>query len=278
MLEESELPVRPQTRGIRGLERPCYTETIYTSTLSKNFKKRRAPASRSRKSKGALLDAYVLQEKEKCQKHGLPCPEQDFDLVMTQASKGSPSIEDNRKELKIFFFAIASSESLVALRDIVQAHRRRLAGNLLQVGCDIPQAERVKVIERLNENIAYFSLLKRCHVHRLFIDSSRSSRKTTDGFINNTSQNIATLQSSKSGNPNHIEGAETTKAIMKEVFPNLKDSAEYEKKYRTISNLRKLGQRLNLLVERFGYGIIGLLPSGGDASTVDPILNISDNK
>jgi hypothetical protein len=261
---------------MRGIQGHSYTETFCSSTSSRRATKRKAPVNQSQ-SKAARIDAYAHVEKERCNSLGLPCPEQRFDTVMTRASRASPGVEENRTELQILFFAIASSESLVALRYIIQVYRRPLESSLFQGGRNIPQAERLKVIGMLDKNIAYFSLLKRCHIHQLYIDGSRSSRKTGDGFVNDTAQSIQTLQSPKSGNPSHLEDAQASKSMMKEVYPELKqESAEYKKKYRTITDLRKLGQRLNLLVDRFGYGIIGLLPLAVDVSAVDPILNISD--
>lgn len=270
---------RSQTGNTRDIEVSCHTERLNSFTLVTNTKKRKASVHRSapRKSKASLLAAYVLLEKERSQNFRLPCPEQRFNLEMKQLSNGSQNIAENTMELKILYFAIASPESLVVLRDVIQAHRRSLAGNLSPKDCNIPQAERLEVIERLNGNIAYFGLLKRCHIHRLFVDTNRSSRKTGDGFVNNTTRSIATLQIPKTGNPSHIEDAEASRSMMKEVYPLLQqDNDEYGKKYRAISSLRKLGQRLHLLVEKFGYGIIGLLPSAPDVSAVEPILSITD--
>jgi hypothetical protein len=281
LLDGRELPRRTQTRSAAGMERPCYTETLYASKWSTKSKKRKTPVSQSHtsKSKADRIDAYALLEKERCRCLGLPCPEQRFDLAMSRASKAFPGIEENKIELKIFFFAIASSDALVALRSIVKAHRRSLADHSSPIRCDLSQAERLKVIKTLNENIAYLGLLKRCHIHRLFVDSSKLSRKTVDGFINDTTKSITTLQKPKTGNPLYIEDAQASKSIMREVYGELEEeSSRYEKKYRAISHLRRLGRRLHLLVERFGYGILGLLPSAPDVSATDPILNISDSK
>lgn len=279
VFDGSGISRRSQTRSTRDIEGSNHTERLGSSALGTNTKKRKASVYRTvqRKSKASLLAAYVLLEKERCHNFKLPCPEQRFYLEITQVSNGSPNMDENTVELKTLYFAIASPESLVVLRDIVQAHRRSLAGNLSPKDCNIPQAERLKVIEKLNGNIAYFGLLKRCHVHRLFVDSNGSSRKTGDGFVNNTTQSIATLKHPRTGNPSYIEDAQASKAMMKEVYPLLQeDTAEYGKKYRTIRSLRKLGQRLHLLVEKFGYGIIGLLPSAPDVSAVEPILSITD--
>lgn len=69
-----------------------------------------------------------------------------------------------------------------------------------------------------------------------------------------------------------------SKLIMKEIYPNLEiNSPEYENRLGFVKKLRKLGQRLDFLVERFGYGILGVLPLAIDVPVVEPVLNITDN-
>ncbi len=64
---------------------------------------------------------------------------------------------------------------------------------------------------------------------------------------------------------------------MKETYPDLKENdADYQRKYRFITTLRVLGQRLNLLVDRFGLGIIGLIPLASGTFDVDTIQSIDD--
>jgi len=52
-----------------------------------------------------------------------------------------------------------------------------LGGNFTEASCNIWRAKRVKVIERLDGNLAYYGLLKRSHVYQVFIDSRGSTRK-----------------------------------------------------------------------------------------------------
>ena len=69
-------------------------------------------------------------------------------------------------------------------------------------------------------------------------------------------------QRTQKGNSYSLAQASLIKAMMQEILPDLaEEEPEYSKRYRQISNFRKLGGRLELLVERFGYGIIGLLPT-----------------
>lgn len=149
-------------------------------------------------------------------------------------------------------------------------------GNSKEAGCNISRAERVKVIERLDENGAYYGHLKRCHVYQLFIDSRGSNEKAGDDFIVKRAQSISTPVKPTMGNPHHVTTANITELIMREVYAQMEErSEEYTKKYRVVSNLRKLGQCLDLLVVSFGYGLLGLVPVATGISTSEPCLGIS---
>lgn len=84
-----------------------------------------------------------------------------------------------------------------------------------------------------------------------------------EGFIIETTKDFPGRGKPKRGNPRYIADAETTKATMKEAYPMLKEnSSRYTERYGTVSSLRRLGLRLNILEKKFGYGILGLLPLG----------------
>jgi hypothetical protein len=56
--------------------------------------------------------------------------------------------------------------------------------------------------------------------------------------------------------------------MMEETFPAIDSSTdEYTTKYRWISDIRRLGQRLCMLETRFGKGILGLMLDQGVAGT-----------
>ncbi len=55
--------------------------------------------------------------------------------------------------------------------------------------------------------------------------------------------------------PHHVTTANITQSILRDIYPQMEQrSEEYTKKYRAVSNLRNLGQRLDLLVASFWYG------------------------
>lgn len=56
--------------------------------------------------------------------------------------------------------------------------------------------------------------------------------------------------------------------MMRETFPHVKpDTDEYKSKYRWITDIRRLGQRLHILETKFGGGVLGLMLDQGLAGT-----------
>ncbi|GLA56191.1 hypothetical protein AnigIFM63604_005161, partial [Aspergillus niger] len=61
------------------------------------------------------------------------------------------------------------------------------------------------------------------------------------------------------GNPSRKDDAKVAQAMMKELFPDLSPTSPmYAQEYVVIKHYRKVGQRLYILTDRFGPGILGL--------------------
>ncbi|KAI9780698.1 MAG: hypothetical protein M1816_002776 [Peltula sp. TS41687] len=237
-----------------------------------NRKRLRYAVLKSSQRKESLLDEYVDLEKRRCQNSGMPCPDSTFN----RAIGPKPSMCEYETELKTMFFAIASPESLVQLQDAIHAYWRAAAGNSLKVGARLSNEERIELIEQLGGDLAHIGLIRRCHIYQLFVDNRKVDR-TTDGFVNTTTQNIWTAARREAGNPSHQADAAISTAYIKTIYPSLqKGDPEYHRKYRSLSKLRRLGQTLDLFVEKFGYGVIGLLPLGTSAVAAGPVLEVSD--
>jgi hypothetical protein len=279
IVESIELPLHSHPDSIE-IEDHLPTERASASNSGKSTKKIKSAPNRSatRPSKPTQLDEYILLEKARCQAVGIPDPETGLDLAITQAFNVPPIIDDTITKLKMLYYGIASPESLAGLRELLRVQRQLFAGKEVMPRDNLSPAERVKTIDRLNEKIAYYNLLKRCHVYQLFSDYGAGGQRTSDGFINNTTHSITTRASPQSGNPNHLENSRVTKLILSELYPEFKqDSPEYKKKERFVGDLRKLGERFHLLVEKFDYGILGLLPLPADEPTSQPLFSITNS-
>ncbi|KAM0172089.1 hypothetical protein ACHAPC_010871 [Botrytis cinerea] len=262
----------PQTMNIANLESPHSTRNVtYVQ------KKRKLPASTTRETaKSSRLLSYITSEKQRCQSFGLPFSETEFDLAFSKFVNISLDAHE-LVTLKILYFAIGSPESLVALQEVLRVQRRTIAGRMPREGYNLSPAERVKVIECITPNIAYHVLRKRYHIYQLFIDSSKGSRKTSDGFVIDTVQSITTQSRHQTGNPNNLENSRISELILKELYPTLEPSGEcYREKKRFVGNLRRLGGRFDLMVRKFGYGILALLQLPIEELAGEPTLVITD--
>ncbi len=238
-------------------------------------KKRRLSTSHAESRQSIQLRYYISLEERRCQSFGLTFPWANIDSMIRASHK---SLKDSDLlVLKILFFAIGSPESLVALKDILKAHRTALVDQELKGGHDLPLADRIKAIEEVGPNIAYLVLRRRCHIYQLFSEYSAGNRKTSDGFVIDTTQSISRQKSPKIGNPHNLEDSRIAEQIFKEVYPDLKPDTEiYQKKRRFVQYLRKLGERFDMLVRTFGYGILGLLSWPGSELYETPALIVTD--
>ena len=240
---------------------------------SRSVDKGRYAAIRSSQRKVAILEKYVDFERQKCQISGLPCPELPFKSAIDHNS----GMQKYETELKTLFFAVASPESLVQLQDIIRAYWRNTTRNSLRASSTLTNQQRLELIEQLEGDSAHIGLVKRCHVHQLFIDNRRTDR-TSDGFVISTARSASEAACRKPGNPSHRANATISTWYMKAICPHLHpENPEYARKYRMLSTLRRLGQNLDLFVEKFGYGVIGLLPLGTGLLAGEPMPNVPDD-
>ena len=208
----------------------------------------------------ARLESYISQHRRKCEKMGLPCPGDFVYSAETKIRLASLGLESHVNVLRVLSLTIGSCESLVVLKEILRAYRDPSSGSL-ETTRDVSNAKRLETIRSLSGNAAFFNLLKKCHIHRLFTDNKDSLCDPTDNFIISTAMSVTTRPQGETGNPRNSAEAKITKSIMREVYPEVhSNSADYRLKYREVTELRRTGRRLDMLVSRFGLGILGLLP------------------
>jgi len=267
-----------------GLSLRTRTALVTPNDLTKKPAKRRKTSNRQESSgrdsslqepvrphpNETLLEQLIAHERRKFENQGR---QDSFIFSLTQESISGLGAERHSWTLRVFFFAVASSHSMLTLRDILRACRDRTTGDLSEPMQGLSTAKRLEFIEHLEGNLAYFSLLRRCHILKLFMDNFDPSRQAEGGFIVQTQESISNTGRKKSGNPSHVAHSEMTKSMIQEIYPELQPNTPgYQTKYRSVSELRKLGKRLHFLTTTFGYGILGLLPS-----TTGSDLCISDS-
>lgn len=222
----------------------------------------------------ASLEQHISSERRKYEVLGIECPEEFLNPLTIERRISSLNAGRYESMLITSFCAIGSCESLALLQDILRVHRDAVVCKVYATPPELSIVKRIEVIEGLSSKVAYYSLLKRCHILKLFMDSCSFSNYTDDGFVVDTQSSVSTRSQRQSGNPrNHAEAA-ITENMTREIYPTLQSkSIEFNEKHRYVSNLRRLGRRLHSLETAFGYGVLGLLPS----TTRYSALTITDN-
>lgn len=225
----------------------------------------------------ARLEAYISQRRRKCEQMGLPCPGDFVNNAEISDRLRTLGLDDYAKILKDFIFTIGGCESLAALKEILRAYRNQDV-KPPQAAQEISNATRLKAIKTLGGNAAYMNLLRKCHIHRLFKDNLDPLRNSNDNFVVSTAGSIALRVKRVLGNPRNSAEAEITKSIIREIYPAVHlDSPDYRSKYREISDLRRHGRRLDIIVSRFGIGVLALLPLAQDDSITGIAFKIADS-
>jgi hypothetical protein len=156
---------------------------------------------------------------------------------------------------------IGSPFLIGGLQDILKWWRTQGSSSMPGTTGAISRAERVRLIDDLDHTKSYFQLLQRHHILELFKDCSNPGTSNL-GVLLTSSDFSNPLR--RRGNPVNKSVAELTERMMQETYPSVeRDTSEYKTKYRWISFLRRLGQRLQLLETRFGKGFLGIMLDQG---------------
>ncbi|KAE8394845.1 hypothetical protein BDV23DRAFT_179232 [Aspergillus alliaceus] len=212
-------------------------------------------AKRRRTSASCSVNEFQAQKRTKTTAQG---------LLPLQPTYFRQRIQDQllgvKNELLVMLaITIASPQQIVALREILRNER---AGKSLQ-SCflrgGISRRERVGIILELDRRLSVTQLTRWYHIIDLFEGCGGPKTRSITGYVVTTT---ADFQSQKQafGNPSHKDDANVAQAMMKDIFPDAQPGTEeYKKKSNAIKRIRKLGQRLYILVERFGRGVLGLM-------------------
>lgn len=228
------------------------------------------------KTNSEPLEEYIVLEKKRCVDTGSTFLEIDF-LSILKTHVSIPKVEPHSSALSILYFGIGSPETLAALQGLLKTRRERSVVQQCRENHVLSPAERVIAIERTDAKVAYCSLRKRCHVYQLYLDCSSESLRASDTFVTNTVQTMTTRHKPQIGNPQYLEISRVSNRMLTLSYPTLNpNDPNYRQKKNYADALRKLGQHLHLLVERFGYGILGLIPLPNNEPTFVQGLNVTN--
>jgi hypothetical protein len=211
-----------------------------------------------------VLRTYLTEEERKCQDFRHLSPQGTF--LTPHIQRAVKHLEKGKTEVLTKILIYIGSPCLVGgLQDMLVV--RKAEENCMALGPKrtLSRAERVHLIASLGHSMSRSQLLRRHHVLQLFKECGRLGASTYGIVV--TPLDLA-HPSHKPGNPVHRCVAEVTARMMQETFPDIESNTdEYRTKYRWITDLRRLGQRLHTLEARFGGGLLGLILDQGITGT-----------
>ncbi|GFF62379.1 Ribonuclease [Aspergillus udagawae] len=152
-----------------------------------------------------------------------------------------------------------SSSAIATLREFVCSYQTEDDFRHWQIGPTVSPQMRFNIIKELDSKIALYGLLRRYHILHFYVECVPADSRALSNFINTDPNDFQ--QKSKAGNPGYNAKSEVTLLMMREIYPEIDSSSlEYKSKYRAVSKLQTLGRRYLSLADRFGKGVLGLLP------------------
>jgi hypothetical protein len=247
--------------------------------------KRKAAPLQERQQRKRIQNIEILQARDDTISNLMAEEAKRFEVHASSREQGTfftPNILEVVRELheanvvmliKVMVF-IASPQSIFVLQEMLRKSNTRGDCGVNSSDRPLSVAERFSLVKSFDQKISYYQFLRRYHVLKLYIESGGPATRSTSGFVVDTPQSFVN-SSKKAGNPSNGAEANVTLAMMAEIFPDVRPhTAGYDNLYVTIKELRKLGKRLYMLQEKFGKGVLGLMPTYALHGEVD--FGISD--
>ena len=201
-----------------------------------------------------------MEDEERCKCYGVPNLWTSQKVYSVQSEIGRLSAKHQDLFLKLWF-SICSANSVVALQDAIKALRDDIQVEFIPPREDLTAKARFELIEMVENKAACLTLLRRCHILKLWGENQTLGGGNGNWNVFDGSRACSHAATKRPGNPRNIQNSQATHILMNHMFPGMhKGTASYDEKHRKVKRLRKLGERLNEFRARFGLGVLGLLP------------------
>ena len=272
---EQATPAATIDPRVLTLQSSGLTHTITTSSSIlkyRNKRTRRSQVTQPRK----WLSAHIVEDEERCKCYGVPNLWTSQKVYSIQSEIGRLSAKHQDLFLKLWF-SICSANSVVALQDAIKALRDDIQVEFMSPTDDLTAKARFELIEMVEDKAASLTLLRRCHILKLWEENQTLGGGNDNWNVFDGSRACSNAATKRPGNPRNIQNSQATHTLMSRMFPGMqRGTASYEEKYRKMKRLRKLGERLNGFCARFGLGILGLLPFSELQLTKFSMFTLSD--
>ncbi|KAF7589644.1 hypothetical protein BBP40_004017 [Aspergillus hancockii] len=230
-----------------------HAESNMTRT-ARQSKKIAGPSERTRIQR--MIHDFLAQERKKRMAEKLAPPEDEY---LRPEVQGQVIALENGF-LAALLMKIGGPQQIIALREIICKGRAQkdIPSFLFEEGM-MPVKKRLRIIFELDTKLAATQLFRWYHIFKLFEDCGGREALSFSGNMNTTPATFNTEKQGR-GNPVHRADALVANAMVLEYFPGMpSNSDDFKSILKVMKQIRKLGKRLHMLVERFGMGILGLM-------------------
>lgn len=265
-LEDEEVTARK--RGFMDME-----DDVQPVTEARKIQKKDQHAQANRRDE-SILHKRLFEEELQKSKAFPPQIRRGLERLLDhpQICEGDPH-SHYLPRLRLFYLTIGSSQPLLGFKAILHTARNLSDAHPNSVTTALPPRERYAEICRLASQEALCVLLRRYHIIELF-KTAQASVFQEHGLIVQTPSIQITGGQAMAGNPVHRAQANLTEEVVGKIWrgpPN--GTPEYQKIRRHVTELRRLANILAIWTDRYGFGVLALLPSGLNESG----LNFNDH-
>ncbi|KAE8141225.1 hypothetical protein BDV38DRAFT_296745 [Aspergillus pseudotamarii] len=231
-------------------------------------------AKQVRRQKDSPTESFLAQESIKCQENRLPTPQESYFTADIARAIERVDHKLSKDVLERLILGSGSAQSVLVVQEAIQTWRGRADLSYLQISNHSSKAQTYNNISLISQQITGLNLFRRYQISYLFEECGGCETPSLSGFVATPGYIVSGER--RAGNPRNNAEAELTRAMMKQVLPHVKrESSEWRKGYKDVSNLRILARRFHILQGRFGRGILALIPY--PLQSYQTGLELSDN-
>ncbi|KAK6431187.1 hypothetical protein LTR95_012655 [Oleoguttula sp. CCFEE 5521] len=161
-----------------------------------------------------------------------------------------------QQSLAFLLISIGDSSAFLLVKEAIQGLRLPQVGCSLCVDRQMPISERLQIVKKLGCCTALLKLVRWLHIVTLWEDLSQKAGDGDNGFVLATPDSF-TQHVAKKGNPRNLARSEVTEGLSAIRSSELGSSECNEED--PGPHLRRLGQRLGLMIRKWGQGILLIL-------------------
>ena len=187
---------------------------------------------------------------------------EELDSYLLDYSVAICSLEASNPEMLLgVALGIGSCTAMLTLQQAVESVRSEGVAEAVRVSRRRSAEERLAAIRYLELRMAHFRLARRLHIYHLYLEAqAECTQVESDGFVFVTPRQQQTSQDlTKRGNPRNGRKAQVTNAMVGRGCAHLTRQRTVAQQRESVTKLRRFGERLKKLKDKFTIGVLALL-------------------